>query len=767
MKARGEHPRRLLVHGLLVGAVTLLAGAAIVRGALLQQIAERRVTAERVALVRVEALDREIETIQQALHALWVEVRMAPSNDGFAMRAAPVAQLVPAVRNFMLVSGGTLRSAYPTAEDATVPDAMAKFEWRDPGATDAVPELASGAALLGPARLRRGDNVVVMRVPAPTAASGSGGAGWIAAVVPLDRMLRSAALASLGTDGYDYQLLHVELPGGQTRAIAQGPEIPQYPVEREVPRSGRQWRVAIAPHGGWIAWPALASNSLLAAIFALVAGLGTLQVAGRSARARIVEEKRRQRLRDAKRRLVEEIQQREEVERQYSYAGYHDALTGLPNRTFFVHRLERGLRHARVESTYKVAVLVVHFDRLKSINDSLGHAARDQLLMQASKRFEARLHPEEAVVAWLGGDDVALLLLDIRGRDSAIGAAMRLRETLTEPFRFEGHDLFTSVKMGIALSLSGYERADDLLRDAHVALSKATVDDSDGLAVFEPATRDYAARSLQVETDLHRALEHGELRLFFQPIVDLETSRMAGMEALLRWQHPLDGLVAPDKFIRVAEDTGLIVPITRWVMREACAISRTWRERLPAADFYVSVNLSPQDMRQPGLGDYVSDLLVETGMPTGRLRMEVTESSLISNFRSANLLVAQLRNIGVPLMLDDFGTGYSSLSYLERFQFDYLKIDQAFVSRIANPAKDSDVIVRAIIHMAADLGIQTVAEGIETRAMLERLRVLGCNYGQGFYFSRPIEQRAAFALLEADRPLTGTRPLPRHGKVAT
>lgn len=756
MTAQARHRDRRLSDALWVAAAALFVCVALVRSGLTQQVADAHLGAERLAAAQVQALEGELESVQRAVYALWTDVRMARRGDDFADRAAPIAQLAPSVRNFVLVAGGALEAAYPAAEDVTVPDALAAFDWRDPGTIVATGERSpsGGPALLGPVRLRRGDNVVVVRTPAPIdALDATAGGGWIAAVVPLDRLLRNSGIDGLAADGYDYQLLHVDPRRRQTRVIAQGPDAPNDPVERMVLRTGSQWRLAIAPHDGWIAWSALIVKGVLAGIAALSAGLFAYNLSGRSARVRAAEDKRRQRLADAKRRLVEEIQQREELERQFSHAGFHDAMTGLPNRSFFVNRLERSLRRARGESSYRVAVIVVHFDRLKSINDSLGHAARDQLLMQAAQRFESRLRPEDLVVAWLGGDEIALLLFDIRGRESAIAAVERLRETLTEPFQFEGHDLFTSGKMGIVLSLSGYEHAEDLLRDANVALSKAMTEDSAGFAVFEPATRDQATRSLQIETDLHRALEQHELILHFQPIVALATGRIAGLEALLRWQHPLEGLIAPDKFIRVAEDTGLIVPITRWVLREACEASSAWRKRLPAeAAFYLSVNLAAQDLRQPDLGDYVADLLVETGMPAGRLRVEVTEGSLISNFRGANDLVDQLRSLGVPLLLDDFGTGYSSLSYLQRFQFDYLKIDRAFVSRIT-AAGHGDAIVRAIIHMASDLGMQTVAEGIETRATLEHLRALACGYGQGYYFSRPLENQAAFALLESGSPL--------------
>ena len=285
---------------------------------------------------------------------------------------------------------------------------------------------------------------------------------------------------------------------------------------------------------------------------------------------------------------------------------------------------------------------------------------------------------------------------------------------------------------------------------ASIALSKAKADGRARHAIYDPASRDQIVSSQQLETDLHQAIERKQLSLNFQPIVSLETGHIVGMETLIRWRHPMEGMIPPDRFIRLAEEVGLIVPITRWVLREACQQASTWRSQFPKGpDFYLSVNLSGQDLRQPDLCDFVDEILKETKLPAGVLRLEVTESFMIGNVNAASDLVARLHGMGIPLLLDDFGTGYSSLSYLHRFKFDYLKIDRAFVSRIT-PAGQNTGILRAIVHLAQDLGIKTIAEGVETLENVEQLRGLGCDFGQGYYFSKPLEPGLAEKLLLSD-----------------
>jgi EAL domain-containing protein (putative c-di-GMP-specific phosphodiesterase class I) len=274
------------------------------------------------------------------------------------------------------------------------------------------------------------------------------------------------------------------------------------------------------------------------------------------------------------------------------------------------------------------------------------------------------------------------------------------------------------------------------------------VDEQNAVALFDPATREQIVTRHQLETDLHQAIARQEFLLHFQPIVHLSTGRISGVEALLRWRHPLEGMVSPARFIPLAEESGLIVPITRWVLRETCRQARLWYDQFHEHDgFYISVNLSAQDLSQPDICDYVASVNAEAGLPRGVLRLEVTESMMIGNGVAVSELVARFRKLGFPLMLDDFGTGYSALSYLNRFQFDFIKIDRAFVSRLSSGQNSG--VVRAIIHLAQDLGTKTIAEGVETLDEVDRLRELGCDFAQGFYFSKPLEAAAVEKLLQS------------------
>jgi Amt family ammonium transporter len=448
---------------------------------------------------------------------------------------------------------------------------------------------------------------------------------------------------------------------------------------------------------------------------------------------------------------MQETQQRAEIEKQFSHASFHDALTGLPNRLYFMNRLERALRRSRRQPKYQVAIIVLDIDRFKSINEALGHAAGDELLVQAVQRLESCLRPADLVVARIGADELAFLLFDIQHLEAATIVAQRLQRSLDEPFVLERQNVFVTASMGIAISSMAYDNADELIRAADIALSKAKAEDRARYEVFDPATRDQVVSRQQLESDLRRAIEQDELRLHFQPIVSFDTGRIAGMEVLVRWQHPLEGMIPPSRFVPLAEESGLVVSLNRWVMQMACRQARAWQEELPEdVTFYLSVNLSARDLRQPDLCDFVAALLEENGVPKGMLRAEVTEGSMISDVKSASELVARLREIGVPLLLDDFGTGYSSLSYLQLFKFDYLKIDQAFVRRVT-PAGQNLGIIRAIVHIAEDLGIQTIAEGIESAEVAEQLRSLGCRYAQGYYFSKPVEANRAEQLLRSRR----------------
>jgi len=742
-------PHRSLVSAACVFIVVVFAGFSFVRMDAKRHAAEQRLATEQLAVTQVYALERELQSASEVVRALAAEIRRRDSVDDFVSVAATVMGRAPNVEQLLVVAGNEIYAVYPARVESSGRDTLSVASWPEiPRADESHPEAPT---LAGPTRLFGADGVIV-RVPVAVGLSNSRKplSGWVAAYLPLDRLLRSAGFDRLSAAGYDYELSHTGPRSRQPRAFSRSSTTElTSPVTQAIHRTDERWRLSLAPREGWLPWSSLLLHGALAGIFALSAAVLIYEMADKVARSREESDVRGQRLQQATQRLTEEIQQREELEKQFNQAGFHDALTGLPNRHYFIERLEHSLRRATRQPGYCVAVIVVDFDRLQNIKESIGHAAGDQLLMQASQRFESCLDSTDSVIARLGGDEIALLLFDIHTRDAAVAAAERLLTTMAEPFNLGHGDVFTAAGIGLALSTSGYEHAEELVRDANIALANAKAGNEARIAVFEAAARDRVVSSLQLETDLHRAIRQNEFRIHYQPIVSFATGRIVGMESLLRWEHPLEGTIMPDRFIGMAEETGLIVPITRWILRNTCERARAWRAQLPDdVEFYLSVNLSAHDLRQPDLADHVASLIQEMALPPGVLLLEVTEGSLISNVRSASDLVTRLRELCIPLMLDDFGTGYSSLSYLQRFQFDYLKIDRSFVSRIAAHGGNAG-IVRAIIRLATDLGMKTVAEGVESYEMAQQLRTLGCEYGQGYYFSRPLDPGAATALMQS------------------
>jgi diguanylate cyclase (GGDEF)-like protein/PAS domain S-box-containing protein len=443
---------------------------------------------------------------------------------------------------------------------------------------------------------------------------------------------------------------------------------------------------------------------------------------------------------------IQDITDRKRAEEQLLHDAFHDALTGLPNRALFMDHVKMAIQRSRRSGDRLFAALFLDLDRFKIINDSLGHMVGDQLLVGIAHRLEMCLRPGDTV-ARLGGDEFTILLEDLATSDDALDVARRVQDAVTQPFNIGGHEVFTTASIGIALSNTGYERAEDLLRDADTAMYRAKLLGKKRHVVFDKEMHDRAMELLQIETDLRRAISRKEFFLNYQPIVSLATGKVSSFEALVRWRHPERGLVMPSEFIPIAEETGLIVPLGLWVLNEACRQMHEW-QKLQRADEHVtvSVNLSSRQFSQADLIDQVSAALRDSGLRAGCLKLEITESMVMENIDTAIGMLAQLRGLGVGLSIDDFGTGYSSLSYLHRFPIDTLKIDRSFVTQMTDNTENAE-IVRTIVTLARSLSMDVIAEGVETREQLGQLSDLGCDYGQGYLFSRPVGATQALELL--------------------
>ncbi|HEY7250854.1 MAG TPA: EAL domain-containing protein [Methylomirabilota bacterium] len=434
---------------------------------------------------------------------------------------------------------------------------------------------------------------------------------------------------------------------------------------------------------------------------------------------------------------------------QLARQAFRDSLTSMPNRALFMDRLSHALTRTERRGE-QLAVLFLDLDRFKVVNDSLGHSVGDQLLVGVSQRLAACLRPEDTI-ARLGGDEFAILLEDVKDDRGPTSVADRLTAELQQPFKVEGREVIITVSIGIAMSTAKRMTPEDILRDADLAMYHAKGKGKARYEVFDKSMNAPAQERMDLELDLRNAVTRGEFTLHYQPVVDLPTGRITEVEALVRWRHPQRGLLFPADFVGLSEETGLIVPLGRWVLHEACRQTRQWQLASPGTPLAISVNISARQLQQPGLVEEIAAVLRDTRLDPSTLRLEITETVVMHDAPATLAKLEALKALGVQLAIDDFGTGYSSLGYLKRFPVDTLKIDRSFVKGIGGNVEDS-AIVRAVITVAKSLNLSVTAEGIETAEQLEHLRTLGCDHGQGYFFAKPLTSDRVPALLLSTSP---------------
>ena len=466
-----------------------------------------------------------------------------------------------------------------------------------------------------------------------------------------------------------------------------------------------------------------------------------------------------------------DITQRKRAEERLEHQSFHDSLTDLPNRSLFLDRLQRSLGVARRHSEFKCAVLFIDIDEFKVFNDSLGHAAGDSLLVQIAERLRVGLRSSdtisrphvdddnelfsgESTLARPGGDEFTVLIEELHGPSDAIRVAERIRQRLAVPFQCNGQEIVLSVSIGIAFSNNGTSEAPDLLRDAEIAMYRAKGSGKGRCEVFDHAMHEGAIKRLQLETDLRKAIELKQFRVYYQPVVSLRSGRIVGFETLSRWQRP-EGLIMPGDFIPVADETGIILTMNQQLLYEACNQVRSWQTQFPSdPPLSLNVNISPKQFAQPDLALQIEKILQETGLAPSSLNLEITETIAMADAQRSAVVFSELKALGVRLDIDDFGTGYSSLSRLQRFPVDTLKIDRSFISLVDTDVETAE-IVRVIVMLARGLRLDVVAEGVETQAQADWLKDTGCDLAQGYLFSRPVPGEAIVQLLGKSAKASG------------
>jgi diguanylate cyclase (GGDEF)-like protein len=726
----------------VVFATVLIAGSRLIYLSVQHHVAVARETAAGIAATFAGKIEPPLQKLADLAGRQAASAAQLPANTD---ASASNVSLAPAT--FWMTAGDKVLRSRP-AEAANASGIAS--EWQSAESARTLPD----SAVLGPMRLGS-QWLVAIRVPVEIAHA----RGWSVAYADFDELIADSHLTRLIDMGYDFELSQVEPRSARPRIFVSSssePLIDTVAARIRLPTAaaalGSYLQVAIRPRSGWYPGILLTSEIALLAFLTWLLAFGTHDLGHALQRSRAALAASRRRLRSINQHLAAEMQRRLNLQETLDHARFHDAFTGLPNRRFFMDQLDQALRDVRTKRRQRIAVIIVDIARFKLINDMLGQTAADELMVQAARRFEKSTSAFDGVLARWSGDQFAFLILDVASAEAALEIAGLLQEALRSPFQLRRHQLVVGATVGVTCADSGQQRAEDVVRESDMALSVAKRNETAKIVLYAPNMGGQAANIVSLEADLHVALEKHQLQLLFQPIVDLRTYAMVGGEALLRWHHPVESVLDPARFLRIAEESGLMVPITRWIILKVVETAARWLRRVPANQkFYFSINLSPSALRDPGLSDYIESLLREAGLPPSLLKFELTEAALIGNVGAARETLDRLHSMGIQLMLDDFGTGFSSLSNLQLFPFDFVKIDRPFVNRTGADQANMNMMA-AMVQIAGSLKLTAIAEIIETETAAKALREMGCNYGQGYYFSEPIEDELALQWLRTQEP---------------
>lgn len=725
-------------------------GAAFVRLVESRRLDAKRQAATQVATARALALTRQLEAVVAIVRQTAAVIQQSEQKSrGAKFRdiARDALAASPTAFGLALAEGGVIQEAYPVQLAGEKGVQLLTDPTRGPEASRAV---QTGMPLVG-TPLARTPQGTMLHIYVPFDGDES---PMIVGYARIDDLMRLAEIEQLSDAGYDYRLSWLEPATSRRVTFRRSTETDLIsPIGMAMELPGSRWLLEIAPHTGWTARLDLVRSSSVAFIVALLVALFVNDILRRPEVLEREVEARTRKLVEANRRIVSEVEQRVHAEELARHEATHDNLTGLPNRSYLIDRLGRSLDRTQRFPTFRFGVLFLDLDRFTTLNDSFGHIAGDQLLREVATRLESCLRLGD-IAGRVGGDEFVLVVFEVEEITDIIRVARRCHEALALPFLIDGQSVFTAASIGIAVSTTGYEKPDDMIRDANLAMDRARQQGGAREVVFDPQMHARAVTMMQVERELRNALDNNELRAFYQPIVALATGDITGFEALVRWEHPQRGFISPAAFIPVAVASGLVVPLDRWMMQEAASQLGVWQTAFPSiSGLSVSVNVSGKRLTDPALVDEIKEVLDRTAIDPKTLRVEITEGEMMENTEAAIVILQELKALGITLLVDDFGTGYSSLSYLQRFPVDIVKIDQSFVRGMTTNPKDEE-IVRAILNLSQILGLRVVAEGIETAEHLARLRQLGCSHGQGYFFSKPVAAAAAQVML-GSRPRFG------------